>query len=372
VIRSATRPPEARGLARDGVRLLAATPDGLVHARFRDLPRFLAPGDLLVVNNSATLAASVPGQRTGGAAVTVHLSGQLDDGTWLVELRQGPPAPARLSDGVPGEIITLPGGGSVTLLHPYPDPAATRMWAAVVMTGAGTVHDYLARHGQPIRYSYVPDPWPLAAYQTVFARSPGSAEMPSAGRPFTADLVTRLIAGGVAMAPITLHTGVASLEAGEAPLPEWFEVPQATADLVNLTRAAGRRVIAVGTTCTRALESAAAHGTGHQGAVTVTARRGWTGLVLGPEHPARVVDGLISGWHEPGASHLALLESVAGPVLVEASYREAGAAGYLWHEFGDSCLLLPPRPARRPAERPAGGTGRAAVSPSRGLEAASA
>jgi S-adenosylmethionine:tRNA ribosyltransferase-isomerase len=209
------------------------------------------------------------------------------------------------------------------------------------------VHDYLARHGQPIRYSYVPDPWPLASYQTVFARSPGSAEMPSAARPFTADLVTRLIAGGVVMAPITLHTGVASLEAGEAPLPEWFEVPQATADLVNLTRAAGRRVIAVGTTCTRALESAATEG--EDQADTVTTRRGWTGLVLGPEHPARLVDGLITGWHEAGASHLALLEAVAGRALVEASYREAEAAGYLWHEFGDSCLLLPPRPAARVA-----------------------
>jgi S-adenosylmethionine:tRNA ribosyltransferase-isomerase len=365
VNRAASQPPEARGLTRDGVRLLAATPDGLVHARFRDLPRFLAPGDLLVVNTSATLAAALPAQRADGRALTVHLSNQLDNENWLVELRQGQAAPRRLSDGVPGEVITLPGGGSVTLLRPYPDPAATRIWAAAVTTGDGPVHGYLDRHGQPIRYSYVPGQWPLTAYQTVFAHSPGSVEMPSAARPFTADLVTRLIAAGVVFAPITLHTGVASLEAGEAPLPEWFEVPQPTADLVNLTRAAGRRVIAVGTTCTRALESAAAQGTGHQGAVTVTARRGWTGLVLGPEHPARVVDGLISGWHEPGASHLALLESVAGPVLVEASYREAGAAGYLWHEFGDSCLLLPPVPAARsggrlsraPAQSAAGAAG---------------
>jgi S-adenosylmethionine:tRNA ribosyltransferase-isomerase len=224
-----------------------------------------------------------------------------------------------------------------------------------VTTGAGAVGEYLARHGQPIRYSYVPDRWPLSAYQTVFARSPGSAEMPSAARPFSAELVTRLIAAGVAMAPITLHTGVASLEAGEAPLPEWFEVPQPTADLVNLARAAGRRVIAVGTTCTRALESAAVPGVG-QGD-TVTARRGWTGLVLGPEHPARVVSGLITGWHEAGASHLALLEAVAGRALVEASYREAESAGYLWHEFGDSCLLLPPQPVARPAQpaQPAAG-----------------
>jgi S-adenosylmethionine:tRNA ribosyltransferase-isomerase len=354
VIRSASRPPEARGLTRDGVRLLAATPDGLVHTRFRDLPRFLAPGDLLVVNNSATLPAALPGQRTGGRAVTVHLSNQLDNGTWLVELRQGAATPARLSDGVPGEIISLPGGGSVTLLRPYPDPAATRIWTAGLATGTAAVPGYLARHGQPIRYSYVPDLWPLTAYQTVFAHSPGSAEMPSAARPFTAELVTRLIAAGVAIAPITLHTGVASLETGEEPLPEWFEVPQATAGLVNLTRAAGRRVIAVGTTCTRALESAATEGAGQGG--TVTARRGWTGLVLGPEQPARLVDGLITGWHEAGASHLALLKAVAGPALVEASYREAEAAGYLWHEFGDSCLLLPPRPAARvaAATRPAG------------------
>jgi S-adenosylmethionine:tRNA ribosyltransferase-isomerase len=384
VNRAASQPPEARGLTRDGVRLLAATPDGLVHARFRDLPRFLAPGDLLVVNTSATLAAALPAQRTGGRAVTVHLSNQLDNGTWLVELRQGQAGPRRLSDGVPGEVITLPGGGSVTLLRPYPDPAATRIWEAAVTTGDGPVHGYLARHGQPIRYSYVPDQWPLTSYQTVFAHSPGSAEMPSAARPFSADLVTRLIAAGVVLAPITLHTGVASLEAGEAPLPEWFEVPQPTADLVNLTLAAGRRVIAVGTTCTRALESAVAGSGGQAGpvgdtvadpvpgpvgdtvadplpgpvadpvAATVTAASGWTSLVLGPEHPARVVTGLITGWHEAGASHLALLEAVAGRTLVEASYREAEAAGYLWHEFGDSCLLLPPVPAARSAARSGG------------------
>jgi S-adenosylmethionine:tRNA ribosyltransferase-isomerase len=375
VNRAASQPPEARGLTRDGVRLLAATPDGLVHARFRDLPRFLAPGDLLVVNTSATLPAALPARRAGGRAVTVHLSNQLDNGTWLVELRQGQAGSQRLSDGVPGEVITLPGDGSVMLLRPYPDPAATRIWEAAVTTGDGPVHGYLARHGQPIRYSYVPGRWPLSSYQTVFAHSPGSAEMPSAARPFTADLVTRLISAGVVVVPITLHTGVASLEAGEGPLPEWFEVPQPTADLVNLTRAAGRRVIAVGTTCTRALESAVARSAGQPGPVddddpvadpvarpadapvtgTVTARRGWTSLVLGPDHPARVVTGLVSGWHDAGASHLALLEAVAGRALVEASYREAEAAGYRWHEFGDSCLLLPPVPAARSGGRSAGG-----------------
>src|SRR5205823_9431625 len=177
---------------------------------------------------------------------------------------------------------------------------------------------------------------PLAAYQSVFARSPGSAEMPSAGRPFTPELVTDLVVAGVVIAPITLHAGVASLEAGEPPLPERFTVPEPTAQLVNLTRAEGRRVVAVGTTCTRALESAADAGG------TVRPRHGWTDLVLGTGHPARIVNGLVTGWHDPEASHLALLEAVAGKELVRAAYLEAEKAGYLWHEFGDSCLLLPP------------------------------
>jgi S-adenosylmethionine:tRNA ribosyltransferase-isomerase len=377
---AASRPPEARGLGRDGVRLLVATPDGMVHARFGDLPRFLSAGDLLVVNTSATIAAAVDGRRGDGRPVVVHFSSPLDEETpwagapdgrppgeralcdrkpgglaqegmpggpagegapgetqWLVELRENAAATGPVTDAAPGESITLPAGGSLTLLRRYPGPAAIRMWAASVAAG-GDVGAFLARRGQPIRYSYVPDPWPLPAYQTVFARTPGSAEMPSAGRPFTAGLVTDLVAAGVVIAPITLHAGVASLEAGEPPLPERFAVPEPTAELVNLTRAAGRRVLAVGTTCTRALESATDAGG------TVHARHGWTDLVLGAGHPARVVSGLVTGWHDPEASHLALLEAVAGQELVRAAYLEAEKAGYLWHEFGDSCLLLPPLP----------------------------
>jgi S-adenosylmethionine:tRNA ribosyltransferase-isomerase len=377
---AASRPPEARGLGRDGVRLLVATPDGMVHARFGDLPRFLSAGDLLVVNTSATIAAAVDGRRADGRAVVVHFSSPLDEETpwagapdgrppgeralgdrkpgglaqegmpggpagegapgetqWLVELRENAAATGPVTDAAPGESITLPAGGSLTLLRRYPGPAAIRMWAASVAAG-GDVGAFLARRGQPIRYSYVPDPWPLPAYQTVFSRTPGSAEMPSAGRPFTAGLVTDLVAAGVVIAPITLHAGVASLEAGEPPLPERFAVPEPTAELVNLTRAEGRRVLAVGTTCTRALESATDAGG------TVHARHGWTDLVLGAGHPARVVSGLVTGWHDPEASHLALLEAVAGQELVRAAYLEAEKAGYLWHEFGDSCLLLPPLP----------------------------
>jgi S-adenosylmethionine:tRNA ribosyltransferase-isomerase len=369
---AASQPPEARGLGRDGVRLLVATPDGMVRARFGDLPRFLSAGDLLVVNTSATIAAAVDGRRGDGRPVVVHFSSPLDEETpwagsldgrspgegtrdegtpsggptgegapgetqWLVELRENAAATGPVTDAAPGESITLPAGGSLTLLRRYPGPEAIRMWAASVAAG-GDVGAFLARRGQPIRYSYVPDPWPLSAYQTVFARTHGSAEMPSAGRPFTAGLVTDLVAAGVVIAPITLHAGVASLEAGEPPLPERFAVPEPTAELVNLTRAEGRRVVAVGTTCTRALESAADAG----GAVY--ARHGWTDLVLGAGHSARVVSGLVTGWHDPEASHLALLEAVAGQELVRAAYLEAEQAGYLWHEFGDSCLLLPPLP----------------------------
>ena len=207
---------------------------------------------------------------------------------------------------------------------------------------------YLARHGRPITYSYVRGRWPIADYQTVFARDPGSAEMPSAGRPFTLDLVAALMSKGVIVAPITLHTGVSSLENGEAPLPERYRVPDATTRLVNMVKASGGRVVAVGTTVTRALETVASvDGQVHGGS-------GWTDLVLGPDRPARVVDGLVTGWHAPGASHLQLLEAVSGPDLVASAYREALSARYRWHEFGDSCLLLPQ------SLDPAHGTGRVA------------
>lgn len=345
--RPAGSPPEARGLTRDGVRLLVATPDGVLHAHFSDLPGYLTPGDLLVVNNSATVAAAVPGRRGDGRPVLVHWSGRLADGTSLVELRTEEPAVGRVTDAAAGETISLPGEATVTLLHAFPgrglaDPAqpGPRMWAAAV---TGDVAALAARHGRPVRYNYVPDQWPLSAYQTVFARSPGSAEMPSAARPFTAELVTELISAGVLLATVTLHAGVASLETGEAPLPEWFSVPPATADLVNLTRAAGRRVVAVGTTSTRALESAAVPGG------RVRASSGLTELVIGPARPARVVTGLITGWHDEGASHLDLLTAVAGTSLVRAAYQAAEQAGYLWHEFGDSCLLLPPGQGTRRA-----------------------
>ena len=324
----ATEPPPVR----DGVRLLVANADGVRHARFSQIGEFLAAGDLVVVNTSATVAAAVDGNRAG-VGVEVHFSAELDDGSWVVEVRPAGASAGPVDDLRPGEVITLDAGAVLVVDRPRPAGQA-RLWQARPRIEGG-VSRFLARHGRPIRYSYVPRPWPLPEYQTVFAREAGSAEMPSAGRPFTEKVVTELITRGVTVAPVVLHTGVSSQEPGEPPQPERFRVPVATARLVNSARQAGGRVIAVGTTVTRALESAA------DPDGSVHARHGWTDLVLGPSRPAQAVTGPVTGWHAPGASHLALLVAVAGTDLVGRAYDEAVRSEYRWHEFGDSCLLLP-------------------------------
>jgi S-adenosylmethionine:tRNA ribosyltransferase-isomerase len=329
----ASEPPEASGRSRDDVRLLVASPGGFEHARFRDLGDHLDPGDLLVVNVSATLPAAVDGIGPGGEGVTVHFSTPRGAGLWIVELRE--PDGARRG-AHPGDVVHLPGGARVEIVAPHPEPSTSesRLWAARPDV-PGSPTDYLDRYGRPITYDYVRRRWPLSAYQTVFARVPGSAEMPSAARPFSDRLVAELVARGVVIAPIVLHCGVSSPEIGEPPQEERYEVPPATARLVNVTRRAGGRVVAVGTTVTRALETVARR----DGSVEPGA--GVTDLVLDASRPARVVDGLVTGWHPPGASHLSLLEAVAGPELVERAYAGALAHRYRWHEFGDSCLLLP-------------------------------
>lgn len=321
----AHEPPEARGLARDHVRLLVSyrADDRIVHARFDELPRFLNPGDLVVVNDSATLPAALTARTADGAALPLHLSTRLQAGLWVVE-------PRRAGRG-PGEALALPGGGRATLLAPY--AASARLWVASLELPEPWL-PYLLRHGRPISYPYVHGRWPLDAYQTAYAREFGSAEMPSAGRPLTRAVMRRLEASGVALARLTLHTGVASLERDEPPYAEDFSVPLETAEAVRAARAAGGRVIAVGTTVVRALETAV----DHQG--RATAMSGWTELVVTPERGVRVVDGLLTGFHEPRATHLAMLEALASREHLDKAYRAALEGGYLWHEFGDLHLLL--------------------------------
>ncbi|TQL68657.1 S-adenosylmethionine:tRNA ribosyltransferase-isomerase [Nocardioides albertanoniae] len=335
---TAPAPAEWRGRGRDEVRMLVARPDGVSHARFGDLADHLSPGDLVVVNDSATEARQLDADMVGRGRVVVHLAQRLDSG-WALEIRSAPDASRAVLDASEGDVVVT-GGLRATLLEPYPDGRTSsptgegnRLWRAEI---TGDVAAELEGAGRPIAYGYLDRRYPLSAYQTVFGRRPGSAEMPSAARPFTQSLVTDLVSRGIQIAPITLHTGVSSQEAGEAPGAEWFEVSETTARVVEQTRLAGGRVVAAGTTVTRALESAVVEATG-----VVRAASGWTDRVVTPANPPYVVNGLITGWHDPQASHLLLVEAVAGTELTQSAYDAAVAEGYLWHEFGDSALLLP-------------------------------
>jgi S-adenosylmethionine:tRNA ribosyltransferase-isomerase len=312
------------------VAMLVASRAGgtLVNACFDELGDFLRAGDLLVVNTSATLPAAVPA-RLDGEELELHLSTPVEGLDWVVELRTADRRPRRAPIGAR---LALPGSATAELLAPY--LASSRLSVARLWLD-GNVEDYLRRHGRPIRYRHSANDLPIDAYQTIFARDPGSAEMPSAARPFTGELVAELAARGILLAPITLHCGVSSLEAGETPYPERYRVPPETARVVNAVRDWGGRVIAVGTTVVRALETVAAP----DGSVTTGA--GLTRLVVAPERGLHTIDGLITGWHEPESSHLQLLEAAAGPELLRRSYEAAHAAGYRFHEFGDSHLILP-------------------------------
>ncbi|HEU5299346.1 MAG TPA: S-adenosylmethionine:tRNA ribosyltransferase-isomerase [bacterium] len=322
----AREPPEARGLSRDGVRLLvsSARADRIVHARFTDLPAFLRSGDLLVVNVSATIPAALTARRADGTEVALHVSTRLPADLVIVEFRN-----AALSAG---ETVALPDGGSAAVLAPY--PRSSRLWVAR-LTLPEALPPYLSRWGRPVTYRYVRGRWPIEMYQNVYASVPGSAEMPSAGRAFTPRLLDRLSGRGVEIVPVLLHTGVASLEHDEAPYEEYFEVSHEAASTLGRARRQGRRVIAVGTTAVRAVESAL------DAAGRPIASRGWTDLVITPDRGVHLVGGLLTGFHEPRATHLSLLQAFAGPAHLDRAYHEALEAGYLWHEFGDLHLILP-------------------------------
>jgi S-adenosylmethionine:tRNA ribosyltransferase-isomerase len=334
----AASPPERRGLERDEVRLLVSTNRGHEHARFHDLPRFLAPGTLLVVNTSATLPASLPARHGALGPLLANVSTSYGNGLHLVELRKSvsEPGPLPVERGDSLEIAGLAG----RLASPH--PGLPRLWFLHI---DGDLKRAMERTGQPIRYGYLEPPYPpIEAYQTLFARVPGSAEMPSAGRPFTPRVVDALRARGIGLAEVTLHTGVSSheVEADEVEeqvlYAEPFEVPERTAEAVAAARREGRPVIAVGTTVVRALESAL---DGDDHGARVRAAAGFTRLFIHPGRPVRSVDGLLSGLHDPLASHLAMLYAIAPRERVREAYAEAVLEGYLWHEFGDSHLLLP-------------------------------
>ncbi len=353
----ASEPPEAHGLARDGVRLMISyrSDNRVVHTRFRELGAYLEAGDLLVINTSGTLNAALPATRADGTTCELHLSTHLPADLWTVEVRLPVgPTTQPFYDAEVGEVLQLPASATATLHVPYAqqrsgdmlsssksmslvpagEKSRTRLWIATLQL-PDSLQDYLTRYGFPIRYSYIRRQWPISYYQTVYATEPGSAEMPSAGRAFTPELITRLVAHSVQIAPLILHTGVASLEDHEPPYEEFYRVPLETARLVNTAHKAGKRVIAVGTTVVRALETITdVEGIAHPG-------EGWTGLVVTPQRGIRAVNAMLTGLHEPYASHLAMLEALCGLEHLKITYQEALRQGYLWHEFGDLHLILP-------------------------------
>jgi S-adenosylmethionine:tRNA ribosyltransferase-isomerase len=347
----AGEPPEARGLRRDEVRLMVShlDDDSVVHSSFANLPEFLEAGDTLVINTSGTMNAALPARYADGTALTVHLSTRLPAELWVVELRSAS-GDEPVLDGEAGVVLTLPEGASIVLRTPYlPEQrdrsgATNRLWVSTLNLPV-SLNRYLDRHGSPIRYGYVRESWPSSYYQTVYATEIGSAEMPSAGRAFTPELITRLVAKGVRIVPLVLHTGVASLEDDEPPYEEFYRVPPETAAAINAAREAGRRIVAVGTTVVRALETVTdGDGVTHPG-------EGWTDLYITPERGIRSVNAMLTGLHEPRSTHLSMLEALVAHASVcplaktgrkhlETAYSEALDKGYLWHEFGDLHLIL--------------------------------
>ncbi len=339
----ATEPPEARGLRRDQVKLMVSNYSSgrIRHASFRDLAGYLDEGDVVVVNTSGTRNSAMRAIREDGTELELHLSTQLAEGQWTLEPRSiHADGKSSHFDGVAaGETLKLPGGGSIRLQQPYvsdcEDTAAPSktLWVAAVDVPTAA-DEYLRRRGFPIRYNYVKQRWPLSYYKTIYAGEAGSAEMPSAGRPFTADVLKQLAVRKIRVLPLLLHTGISNIESREPPYKEFYRVPAETAEAVSKARADGRRVLAVGTTVVRALESV----TDARG--RVQAGEGWTCLVVTPRQGIRAVNSLLTGFHEPEASHLAMLEALAGPAHIQDAYQAALKHRYLWHEFGDVHLIL--------------------------------
>lgn len=302
------------------------------HDVFDHLDRYIDPGDVVVVNTSATVPSAVDARTSDGRALMVHFASPAAGGLWTVEVR----TPTEGGGTSPGpdlipQTLEMRGGVRVHLLAT--SARTPRLWVAAV-EGTSDVDAYLQAHGEPIRY--VPGPgWPISDYQTIFATEVGSAEMPSAARPFTTEMVARLVTRGMTVVPVVLHTGVSSHEEDETPGEERYEVPTSTATVINALRTSGGRVIAIGTTVVRALESVA------DDAGNVHPGRGLTDLVVTPETRLRAVDGLLTGWHEPRSSHLNMLEAFLPRQQLQTVYDEAIVEGYHWHEFGDELLILP-------------------------------
>ncbi len=336
----AKEPPERRGIARDEVKLMVINRNSyqIDHARFYSLGRFLRPGDLLVFNTSRTLPALLNGcSALIGSCIEVRLAEHLPDDSWLALLscKIGDPFTCGLRSG-----MQINFGHGLTGTVYGRDEKIHRLWKIRFSKSGAELMELLYRLGQPVRYEYLSVPWDLDYYQTVYAREPGSAEMPSAGRAFTWKLLFDLKRSGINTGYIVLHTGLSSymddiLDAKHPSSEEEYFISKATAEKINMTHSQSGRVIAVGTTVVRALESVADSSTGK-----VMAMHGYTRLHISANHVLNTVDGLLTGLHEPKASHLDLLSAFIPAEKIHEAYEEAIKKKYLWHEFGDLNLIL--------------------------------
>lgn len=330
-------PTERRNMERDEIRLLVTKKQGQTeHTIFKDLPRFLNTGDVLVVNTSATIPAALPVSLPGGAGGRLHISTRLNNRNWLIEIREiSGNRTVRWKGGEEGMAFQLRSGAVVTLEQRFYDAGELlHLWMAH-FTINQPMQTYLSANALPVQYDNLSQQYPLSYYQTFFSFHPGSAEMPSAGRGFTTGLTDRLLKKGIVLAPIVLHTGVSSLEEKEMPYPEHMEIDPVTASIINSAKSNGKRIIAVGTTAIRAIETAVNE------QEKVVPYRGQTKLFIDKDHTLKVANGLLTGFHEPHASHLNILQAVAGFEHINSAYKAALKAGYYWHQFGDLHLILP-------------------------------
>lgn len=331
----AHEPPEMRGLRRDQVRLLVlprSADEPPVHTRFAEIGNYLRAGDLLVVNNSRTLPALLQAHDETGAQVEVRLAQRHTEDRWDALILNG-----RTHIGRSG--MRLDFGENLTAQVLAPNPDLPFLWQVQFDICCAELLNLIYRVGVPIRYSYIAEALPLDLYQTVYAGAPGSVEMVSAGRPFSWELLLNLERQGVNLATISLHTGISStrddvIDATHPTYEEEYDLPEATVRAINACHQRQGRVIAVGTTVVRTLETVA-----EQNDRLIPAH-GWTRLHIGTDHQLRIVDGLLTGLHEPQSSHLDLLSAFIEPQRLKAVYLQAIEKGYLWHEFGDMNLII--------------------------------
>jgi S-adenosylmethionine:tRNA ribosyltransferase-isomerase len=336
---SANKPPELRGINRDMVKLMTIdSSDGATrHSTFNHLADFLRSGDLLVFNSSRTLPASLRTINAGKDQPTeVRLAEHLPDDSWLVLILFGN---ENKNDELirPGQKIEFKCNLSAVVENK--DQRNPRLWKIWFSQTGSELIDTIHLIGKPIRYGYISAPLPLEYYLTVFAIDPGSSEMPSAGRAFTWKMLFDLKNKNIGTTFLTLHTGLSSYMDDDLSIPhtvgeEEYFIPNGTASKIRTAKAKGGRIIAVGTTVVRALESSASI-TGK-----VIAGHSYTNLKITADHDLKITNGLITGFHEPQASHLDLISAFLSPKQIRKAYEEAIQKRYLWHEFGDLCLIL--------------------------------